>query len=681
MDLRLSKTSSQVLEALFRLNKPLFVNEIVRETGAYPNSIQRALLTLEKQDIVTSERLGNKKFYSLNNKNEFIEEIKSLTKKPGESSQTKYPTWIKLVNRETSVSLNAACGEAQSKKKYLNRFRINPVNFLWYNSITGGVYYPLEEIIQNGEILSREIKNDIKFAKSLADSCIQDGEYLIFQTRNTTSKGLPKLTNKELFFELNKLYESFLNFMPYLIIPHSIESAIETELDSFLFDTKTKERLLDPVDVISEEQIDELLLADLVKKNNWLKENKIMLTELTEKYCWLPMMALNHEPFDEIYFKNIIDDLVTRVKSPSKEIAKLKKQEKARTDILKKALNEIKADQRLRTLIDVAQAYIKLRTYRINIIRKFNFYQKPLLYEISNRISISPKEILFLTYDEILKSLVNKKIRNKLQKEINKRQSGFAILEWRGKTKVLSGVENIIHAMERYHIFSKTPEAKKEIKGSPACRGLVTGRVKIVKKLSELEKINEGDVLVAKMTTPDYMIAIKKAVAIVTDEGGITCHAAIVSREFNIPCVVGTRNATQVLSDNDLVEVDANEGVVRVIESMDLPEDIKQLQGITIYKGKVKGEARIILDASDFDKLEEGDILIAPQTTPEYLSLLYRCKGFIVDEESISSHAVLYGKALEIPSIMGTSFARNVIEDGEKIELDATKGIVRRLNT
>lgn len=183
------------------------------------------------------------------------------------------------------------------------------------------------------------------------------------------------------------------------------------------------------------------------------------------------------------------------------------------------------------------------------------------------------------------------------------------------------------------------------------------------------------------MTTPDYMIAISKAEAIVTDEGGITCHAAIVSREFNIPCVVGTRNATQILNDNDIVEVDANEGVIRVVESANHPKDIKSIKGLPIFKGKVKGPAKIILDASDFDKMEEGDIVIAPQTTPEYLSLLYRAKGFVVDEESISSHAVLYGKALRLPSIMGASYARNVIEDGELVELDATQGIIRRVNS
>jgi phosphoenolpyruvate synthase/pyruvate phosphate dikinase len=67
----------------------------------------------------------------------------------------------------------------------------------------------------------------------------------------------------------------------------------------------------------------------------------------------------------------------------------------------------------------------------------------------------------------------------------------------------------------------------------------------------------QGNILVCPMTLPDYVPAMKKARAIITNEGGITCHAAIISRELKIPCIVGTKIATQVLKDGDRVEVDA----------------------------------------------------------------------------------------------------------------------------
>ena len=107
-------------------------------------------------------------------------------------------------------------------------------------------------------------------------------------------------------------------------------------------------------------------------------------------------------------------------------------------------------------------------------------------------------------------------------------------------------------------------ETNKEIilKGLGASPGFAYGTVKIIKGLSELQKINKGDIMVTKMTTPDMVPAMKRASGIITDEGGITCHAAIVSRELGIPAVVGTEKATQILKDEEVVTVDASHGYV-----------------------------------------------------------------------------------------------------------------------
>jgi len=104
-----------------------------------------------------------------------------------------------------------------------------------------------------------------------------------------------------------------------------------------------------------------------------------------------------------------------------------------------------------------------------------------------------------------------------------------------------------------------------KIRGLPACKGKVRGKVKIILSPMEIANLNKGDILVAPMTTPAYLIGIEKAVAIVTDKGGTLCHAAVISREFNIPCVVGTGVATKFLQDGDQVEVDANKGVIKKI--------------------------------------------------------------------------------------------------------------------
>ena len=112
-----------------------------------------------------------------------------------------------------------------------------------------------------------------------------------------------------------------------------------------------------------------------------------------------------------------------------------------------------------------------------------------------------------------------------------------------------------------------------EVRGVVASTGgtvpLVRGRVRVVRDPSKAENFREGEILVASMTSPDYVFVMRRSAAIVTDTGGLTSHAAIVSRELGVPCIVGTRFATQLFHDGDLVEVDADNGVVRVIERAD----------------------------------------------------------------------------------------------------------------
>ncbi len=109
------------------------------------------------------------------------------------------------------------------------------------------------------------------------------------------------------------------------------------------------------------------------------------------------------------------------------------------------------------------------------------------------------------------------------------------------------------------------------LKGAAASLGCASGPVKIIHKPTEIDKINQGDVLVTEMTTPDYVPAMRRASAIVTDVGGRTCHAAIVSRELGIPCVVGTGTATSVLKTGQVITVDGSKG--------------------TVYKGQVASKA------------------------------------------------------------------------------------------
>jgi pyruvate,water dikinase len=109
----------------------------------------------------------------------------------------------------------------------------------------------------------------------------------------------------------------------------------------------------------------------------------------------------------------------------------------------------------------------------------------------------------------------------------------------------------------------QTHEQMEEVRGVCAYPGKVRGKVKLLYDAREMNKIEPGDILVCEATNPDLVIAMGRAGAIVTNEGGITSHAAIVSREMKIPCVIGTKIATKIFKDGDLVEVDAETGIVK----------------------------------------------------------------------------------------------------------------------
>jgi pyruvate, water dikinase len=131
--------------------------------------------------------------------------------------------------------------------------------------------------------------------------------------------------------------------------------------------------------------------------------------------------------------------------------------------------------------------------------------------------------------------------------------------------------------------------------GETASAGVASGRVKIIKNPEELNKIVKGDILVARMTSPDYVPAMQKAIAIVTSEGGMTSHAAIVSRELGVPCIVGTEHATEVLKDGQTVTVYASKGVVYE-GKVEIKEQKKKKGAIKL---KTKTKIKVILDIPD----------------------------------------------------------------------------------
>lgn len=168
---------------------------------------------------------------------------------------------------------------------------------------------------------------------------------------------------------------------------------------------------------------------------------------------------------------------------------------------------------------------------------------------------ISPKEIF---------SLKDKKLSTEEIDNIKKRLEGYFVYN---EEVYLSSRLNEILEKGGFELDNgdEVLEEGKEIKGESASKGFVTGKVRLVLYKKQIGDVLPGEILVTEMTSPDFVLAMEKSSAIITDEGGITCHAAIVSREMNKPCVIGTKIATKVLKDGDIVEVDADNGIIKIL--------------------------------------------------------------------------------------------------------------------
>lgn len=153
------------------------------------------------------------------------------------------------------------------------------------------------------------------------------------------------------------------------------------------------------------------------------------------------------------------------------------------------------------------------------------------------------------------------------KKHIKNREANFLIYHNRlDKTVIFEGRE-VLKYLAAHRFLRTETENVSEFRGQTGYKGKIRGVVKVVKANVDMIKVEPGDIIVTAMTTANLLPALEKASAFITDEGGITSHAAIIAREMRKPCIVGTKIATRILKDGMLVEVDADKGVVRIIKN------------------------------------------------------------------------------------------------------------------
>ncbi len=188
----------------------------------------------------------------------------------------------------------------------------------------------------------------------------------------------------------------------------------------------------------------------------------------------------------------------------------------------------------------------------------------------NNIISLIKKKISdvdnleYCTNLELINIIKNKKLDTILEKKLIKRRKRCLVF----KEKIYL-TTNVNLFLSKFRLKIPPEEKVKEslfLKGQAAYAGKIRGRVKLLFTKLDMTKVKRGDIIVSPMTTPYFEPILNKVAAIITDEGGITCHASIIAREFKKPTIIGTKIATKVLKDGDLVEVDANKGIAKLLK-------------------------------------------------------------------------------------------------------------------
>ena len=188
-----------------------------------------------------------------------------------------------------------------------------------------------------------------------------------------------------------------------------------------------------------------------------------------------------------------------------------------------------------------------------------------LMARVAKQLQLADGLEWFISREELTLFLLDNNLPSK--KVLGLRKKGF-IFSKKGIILVGSSPQALkkAFALLGYEYDSESNRDAVELKGQIACNGVATGKVRIIMRKQDIQNFIAGEILVASMTTPEYLPAMKKSLAVITDEGGITCHAAIVAREMKKPCIIGTKISTKILHDGDLVEVDADNGVIKIIK-------------------------------------------------------------------------------------------------------------------
>lgn len=432
------------------------------------------------------------------------------------------------------------------------------------------------------DYFSRQLK-DRSFIKNLYKNwrSIYVKQYLK-ETKKISNIKIDKLKNEEfvlLFNEFSKSYRNVWSEVMFLDgfdfygmkILERILGDIEIDLSdleillsppnpSML--QEEREKLLKIATYLKKEKIDDEIIrtkniAELEKKYPLIYEK---IVAHSNEYYWLHNDYASVEFLTSKYFFKSISSLLKNEKKYEEEkeiFEQLKNLKKQKREIIKKyKLSSEKAN-----LLEFMSILGNLRDERKSYNQMAGNTLRKILIEIGRRNKIEYKYLEDLFFWEISGVFnLNRKYVEKISQR--REQCLFYVTSTTGHTDFFRQ-----KALKLIKYLDGEINKKIKLEGMPAFKGVVKGKVKIIKNKNDFQKMKKGDILVAPNTRPEFLPVMKMAGAIITEEGGITCHAAIVSRELKIPAIVGVQGIISVLKDDDVIKVDAERGKIEILKN------------------------------------------------------------------------------------------------------------------
>lgn len=419
--------------------------------------------------------------------------------------------------------------------------------------------------------LAKSVYTTYRFPKdidALYDAYAKTTHSIIATYHNTSYKELMNMTIRETVTVLEALWNMYEEFWQMSYFIDSFDAGFDQETihdigEKYGFDKRELTILTTPAHLsYSNERL--LILLNIIEKKKIHKDNinEMLSSKDIEAYIkTYDYYQGNYVNIRRIKKAELKKEILYYVENP--EIMKKKIHDFQKFELTKKKqTTTVLKKHKLKT--NPLYFFAKLTDWRedrkrVNMMGVYVLLN--ILKRIEDETGVSAKYLKFLSPEEIENVLSGLLTESELKRRyttgmmISVCTDGVKILKGRQATSVRNELEEKLHRKNNTIIL-----------GHVACQGYAKGIARIILDEKDFSKLQKNEILVTSMTRPEFTPLIRKASAIVTDEGGITCHAAIIAKEINKPCIIATGNATEMISTGDLIEVRANHGTVRILQ-------------------------------------------------------------------------------------------------------------------